>query len=106
MRTIPTKYNPNFICVIRFINQQEKFYGKPLIYCAGRQYLSERAGEAPETAEPAGLQVVQLLLTRVLAGYHVLDDALHRAEDHLVVAHLQNTSQPRVQQAVTVTYNK
>jgi len=60
----------------------------------------EGPGKAPEAAEAARLQIVQLLLARVLARNHVLDDGLHGAQDLLVVAHDQHLLDVAVQQAV------
>lgn len=45
----------------------------------------EGASKPPQSPKAAGLQVVQLLLAAVLAGNHVLDDALHGTQDDVVV---------------------
>ena len=62
--------------------------------------LGEGPGEPPEAAEATALQEVKLLLAGVLAADHVLDDALHRRQDRLVVTQGQHVSDLCVQQRV------
>ena len=62
--------------------------------------LGEGPGKPPEAAEAAALEEVQLLLAGVLAADHVLDDALHRRQDRLVVTQRQHIGDLRVQQGV------
>ena len=52
--------------------------------------LGEGPGKPPEAAEATALEEVKLLLAGVLAADHVLDDALHRRQDRLVVTQRQH----------------
>lgn len=69
-------------------------------------YLGERSSESPQSAETAALQEVQRLLRGVLAGQHVLDDALHRSEHDLIVGHRQHVVYLLVEQRVAVAARK
>ena len=62
--------------------------------------LGEGPREPPEAAETAALEEVKLLLAGVLAADHVLDDALHRRQDRLVVTQRQHVCDLGVQQRV------
>ena len=59
--------------------------------------LGEGPGEPPEAAKAAALEEVKLLLAGVLAADHVLDDALHRRQDRLVVTQRQHVGDLGVQ---------
>ncbi len=69
-------------------------------------HLGEGAGESPESSEADALEVGERReLRRVLARDHVLNDALHRVQNRLVVAQRQHAVDLRVQQTVTATHN-
>ena len=66
--------------------------------CQKVGYLCEGPCEPPEAAEADLLQIGELLLGGVLARDHVLDDALHRVQDGLVMTQRQHAVYLSIQQ--------
>ncbi len=65
-------------------------------------YFCEWPRESPETSESHGLQVVRLLLGSVFKRNHVLNNALHRVQNELVMAEGQDVRNLSIQQRMSV----
>jgi len=70
--------------------------------CTAAGMLTTSTQQLPSRCGELTLQIRQLLLRHILASDHVLNDAVHRVQYHLVVTQWQHRVYLSVQQAVSV----